>query len=338
MGPGPGELRLAVDACGICGSDLHEYVAGPITVPEEPHPVTGEQLPLPMGHEFTGEVIETGEHDSDIEVGDRVAVNPIQYCGDCRYCREAKYNICESIGFFGLTGGGGGFSEEAVVPAEQAVPFPDDLPAEYGALVEPFSVGLHAVDLADLSPGASVAVFGTGPIGLTIVQCARAAGAGEIYAVEPREHRRSIAGDSGADVTLDPSETETVEELLAESDGGVDVVFEVAGVEQAFRDAVRTVKHDGRVIVVSLFEETVEFNPTDIVTTERTVSGSAAFHGGSLSHRDFGAVIGMFSEGLLDPESLITGRIGLDGIVDGGFEALEDPSKDHIKIIVEPSP
>ena len=335
--PEPGELRLAVDACGICGSDLHQYAHGPDEPPEEPHPITGERLPVPMGHEFAGAVTEVGEGVSEFTVGDRVAVNPVFYCGECRYCREAKYNLCDSIGFLGLDGGGGGFSEEVVVSTERAVRLPEDLPPAHGALVEPFSVGLHAVDRADLAPGASVAVFGAGTIGLTVIQAARAVGAGEIYAVEPREARRDIATTVGADAVIDPTDVDARAEVVAASDGGVDVAFEVAGVGQTMRDAVETTKHDGRIVVVSMFEGEVKFDPTTVMSTERTVTGSAAFHAGPLSGRDFGTVIQMFGAGRLDPEPLVTDRIDLDQIVESGFEALQDPESAHVKILVDPS-
>lgn len=335
--PGPEELRLAVDACGICGSDLHQYTHGPSMPSDEPHPITGKRLPVAMGHEFAGEVSEVGENVSALTVGDRVAVNPIQYCDDCQYCQEGKYNLCESIGFLGITGGGGGFSEEIVVTSDRVVKLPDDLPPEHGALVEPFSVGLHAVDRADLSPGASVVVFGAGTIGLTVIQVAHAVGAGEIFAVEPRDARRNIAATVGADMVIDPTDVDAREELSEATNGGVDVAFEVAGVGQALRDAIATTKHDGRIVVVSMFPDEIGFDPTMVMSKERTVTGSAAFHAGPLSARDFGTVIRMFSEGRLDPESLITARIGLDDIVEDGFKPLQDSESPHVKILVDPN-
>ncbi|WP_197431364.1 alcohol dehydrogenase catalytic domain-containing protein [Halorubrum sp. CBA1125] len=227
---GPNDVKIDVSACGICGSDLHEYAAGPISIPDdEPHPVTGETLPLPMGHEFAGRVTEVGSNVSEIAVGDKVAANPVIWCGECRYCLEGEYGLCESNGFVGLSGWGGGFSEYTTVDRRQAVPIPESVPLEYGPLVEPFSVGLYAIRNSEFSPGDSVAVFGTGPIGLTVVQLANAAGAGPIYAVEPRDFRREIAAESGADVTLDPTAESALDVINADTNGGVDVAFEVAG-------------------------------------------------------------------------------------------------------------
>ncbi|GGM60378.1 (R,R)-butanediol dehydrogenase/meso-butanediol dehydrogenase/diacetyl reductase [Halarchaeum rubridurum] len=334
---GDGDVLVDVAACGICGSDLHEYAAGPITVPDaEPHPVTGERAPLPMGHEFGGRVAAVGSDVTDVAVGDTVAVNPVLYCGDCRYCTGGNYHLCESLGFVGLSGNGGGFAEQVAVPREKVVAFPDSVPAEHAALVEPFSVGLHAVRNADFEAGDDVAVFGAGPIGLTVVQAAVAAGARTVYAVEPQETRRDLAGEVGADVTLDPSAMDALDALLNATDGGVDATFEVAGIEATVRDAIAAAKHDGSVTVVSLFEEDVALDPNEIVLGERSVGGSAAYEAGPRGGVEFDAVPDMFADGTLDPEPLVSDRIALDDVVAAGFEALLDPERDAVKVLVEP--
>lgn len=335
-GPDSEEVRVAVDACGICGSDLHEYAAGPILVPdEEPHPVTGESLPIPIGHEFAGEVIEVGDGVTTTSVGDRVAVNPIIYCGSCRSCAEGKYHLCDVAGFIGLSGDGGGLSEEVVVPEEKVVRLPESVPTEHGALVEPFSVGLHAIHTSELSIGDSVAVYGTGPIGLTVVQAARAAGADAIYTVEPQDSRRALAGEVGADDTFDPTTTDAVERIRARTDGGVDVAFEVAGVEQTVQDAIATTASGGNVTVVSAFEDRVEVDPNELVMGERTIRGTLAYEGGPRSDQEFGTVVSMFESGELDPEPLISSRIELENLVEDGFETLLDPEREAVKILVE---
>ncbi|WP_435063679.1 2,3-butanediol dehydrogenase [Halobaculum sp. EA56] len=335
---GPDQVRIDVDACGICGSDLHEYTTGPIFAPgDEPHPVSGETTPIRMGHEFAGTVSEIGEGVGGLDVGDAVAINPILYCGECRQCREGNYHICDSVGFVGLSGGGGGFAESVVLDAEHAVPLGDDVPLEHGALVEPLSVGLHAVRRSGLRAGDAVAVFGSGPIGLAVIQCARAAGAGTIFVSEPRAARRERAADCGADELVDPTSTDAVEYVAEHTDGGVDVAFEVAGVEASFNDAVGCTAPRGRVTVVSIWEEEVRTHPNDLVLGERTVTGTLAYLGGPRSGEEYGMVIDMLADGRLDPEPFVTGRIGLDGIVEEGFERLVDPESEHVKILVRPN-
>lgn len=335
-GPGGDELRVSVTACGICGSDLHEYAAGPIAIPaEHPHPVTGETLPIPLGHEFAGEVTEVGAGVPDVAVGDPVTVNPLVYCGECQHCTAGNYNWCESGGFIGLSGGGGGFAEEVVVPREQAIRLPAAIPVEYGALAEPFSVGFHAVRRSGLSPGDVVAVYGTGPIGLTTIQAARVAGAETVYAVEPQDTRRDLAAAVGADEALDPTETETVEHIHERTGGGVDVSFEVAGVQQTVQDAVATTAPGGHTTVISQFEDAVEIDPNAFVMGERSLNGTLAYGGGPRSDEEFGPVVTMFESGALDPEPLITSRISLDNVVKDGFEALLDPDHEEVKVLVE---
>ena len=333
---GPGEVEVAVEACGICGSDLHEYVAGPMTIPgEEPHPVTGERMPITIGHEFGGVVADVGEGVS-VEVGTPVAVNPFISCGECRYCDEGNYQRCVNGGFVGLSGGGGGFSESVVVDEESVVPLPDGLPTEVAALAEPFAVGLHAIRRSDLKLGDSVAVFGAGPIGLTVVQAAKAAGADRVIVSEPRRARRERAADCGADVLVDPGTEDPVSRIDEEVPGGVDVAVEVAGVGPSVEGAIQATRRGGNVTVVSLFEEPIELLPTDIVLGELTVTGTAAYLGGPLAGREFGMTLRNFERGAFDPEPLITSRIGLEEIVEDGFEALLDDESDQVKILVRP--
>ena len=159
---GPEQVHLDVDSAGIRGSDLHEYVAGPIFIPnKEPHPVSGETAPLTLGHEFSGVVTEVGDAVTHLRRGDEVAVNPILCCGECRQCIGGNYHLCDSGGFLGLSGGGGGFAENIVIDAEKAVPLGDGVSLEAGALVEPLSVGLHAVRRSGLRAGDTAAVFGS---------------------------------------------------------------------------------------------------------------------------------------------------------------------------------
>jgi len=260
---GPGDMLIDVGAAGICGPDLHEYVAGPIFVPtEEPHPLTGETAPVPMGHEFSGTVSEIGADVSTLEVGDRVAVNPILSCGNCRHCSTGKQNLCESLGFVGLSGGGGGFAERVAVPAENAVPLREEMSMVEGSLVEPFSVGVHAVRQSPLQLGDDVVVAGAGPIGLTVIQAARAAGAGRVFASEPNDDRRQLAASSGADVTVDPTDDSLSEVVAAETNVGADVAFEVAGIEPALNQAVKSTKRGGHTTVVSVFEDSAAINRT----------------------------------------------------------------------------
>lgn len=335
---GEDEVRIDVTAAGICGTDLHEYTDGPDLTPagSSPHPLTGASLPVPLGHEFSGVVSEIGSTVSGIEAGDPVTVNPAIVCGDCRYCSEGRHNLCESVANVGLSARSGGFSERTVVPAANVVPLPKSIPVEYGALVEPLSVGVHAVRRSRLQAGDSVAVFGAGPIGISIVQAASAAGAREIFVSEPRRRRREIADTVGATTTLDPASADAVETISSATGGGVDVSLEAVGIEPTFRAAIESTKRGGQITCVGISDDDVALTPNELVVVERSINGSNGYLSGPLAAREFEMAIRFLESGEFDPEAMITGRIGLEDIVDGGFEDLLDPGSEHVKVLVEP--
>jgi (R,R)-butanediol dehydrogenase/meso-butanediol dehydrogenase/diacetyl reductase len=334
----PTAVRVEVDACGICGSDLHEYAEGPIAIPsDEPHPGTGESLPLPLGHEVAGRVAETGREVESLAAGDRVVVNPIIGCGDCRMCRAGQYYLCDTLVNVGIHGNGGGFADNLVVPAANAVRLPEEVPTEYGALVEPLSVALHAVRRSDLEVGDTVSIFGAGPIGLGVLQAAIAAGAERVYVSEPRAARREVAARLGATEVIDPTETDAVRRISAATDGGTDVAFEVAGVEATVTGAIRSTGKTGDVVVVSVYEEAVSLNLNYVMMAERTLTGSYGYRGGPRARTgEFETAIELLADGRIEAEPMVTGRIGLEEIVSDGFERLLDPESEHVKILVEP--
>ena len=323
-----GEVKIRVEWCGICGSDLHEYTAGPIFIPAEtPHPLTGDKAPIVMGHEFSGQVIEIGEGVTKVQVGDRVAVEPVYSCGECDACKQGKYNLCAKMGFYGLAGGGGGFSEFTSVPEHMIHKLPETVSYEQGALVEPSAVALHAVRQSKLQVGDEVAVFGTGPIGLLVIEALKAAGAAKIYAVELSEQRRQKAEELGA-IAIDPNDGDVVEQIQKLTNGGVDVAFEVTGVPPVLKQAINSTKFNGETMIVSIFEKEATIHPQNIVMKERTVTGI-------IGYRDvFPAVISLMAQGYFPADKLVTKRITLDEVIDEGFEGLLK-ERNHIKILVK---
>ncbi|RRJ62592.1 2,3-butanediol dehydrogenase [Paenibacillus oralis] len=325
--PAKGEVKLKVEWCGICGSDLHEYTAGPIFIPLETHPLSGDKAPVVMGHEFSGQVVEVGEGVTRVAVGDRVVVEPIYACGTCAACKQGKYNLCDKMGFYGLAGGGGGFSEYTSVPEGMLHKIPDSVSFEQGALVEPSAVALHAVRSSKLKVGDKAAVFGTGPIGLLVIEALKASGASEIYAVELSEERKQKAAELGA-IVIDPKEYDAVEEIHKRTQGGVDVAYEVTGVPPVLTQAINSTKIGGETMIVSIFEKEASIHPQNIVLKERTVTGI-------IGYRDvFPAVISLMAQGYFPADKLVTKRIKLDQAVDEGFEGLLK-ERNQVKILVK---
>lgn len=324
-----GKVKIKVEWTGICGSDLHEYLAGPILLPiDAPHPLSGEMPPLVMGHEFSGTVVDIGEGVTNVIKGDKVVVEPILSCGVCDACKKGKYNLCDKLGFHGLSGGGGGFSTYTVVPNNMVHKMPDGLSFEQGALVEPSAVALHAVRNSRVKAGDKVAVFGAGTIGLLVVESLKIAGATEIYVVEVSQTRAKKALELGATKVIDPNKEDVLKVIRESTNGGVDVAFEVTGVKQVFNQAIESTIYNGQIIIISIWEKEVSFNPNIIVLKERSIKGTIAY-------RDvFPAVMKLMTKGFYSAEKLVTKKIELDNIVAEGFEELVK-EKSHIKILVK---
>lgn len=329
---GPGQVKVRVEWCGICGTDLHEYLDGPIFCPPvgAPHALTGEEVPVVLGHEFAGAVADVGDGVTNVAVGDRVAVEPYLTCGTCARCREGRYNVCDVLGFIGLSGGGGGFSEYVVADARRTFPI-GGLGTDIGALVEPLAVAYHAVRLGGVRPGMTATVFGSGPIGLVTTAALRAAGAAEIVVVEPAEVRKQKASTAGATTVLDPTDTDVVAAVKELTGGrGTDVSFECAGFDAALAQAVRCTRGGGTVVNVAIWghEATVAMN--DLVFNEVSVIGSLAYC------NDHEATIDLLQDGRVQAEQFITGRIALEDIVEAGFTELIENKDQNVKILVHP--
>jgi threonine dehydrogenase-like Zn-dependent dehydrogenase len=225
--PGPGEVVIAVQRCGICGSDLHLHGSGLIP----PGAV--------MGHEFAGTVVETGQ---------RVAVLPSGRTDDCARCREGRSHLCQSLGSTSLGLGlhDGAYAEYVKVAATSCHPIPDDMTFDQAALVEPYAVALHAVRRC--RPALTAGVIGAGPIGLLVVAALRQAGVERIVVAERSETRQAAAHTMGATVTDDATR-------LARTAGGeLDVVFDAAGVAVTTPVALEAVRPGGQIVLVGVVD------------------------------------------------------------------------------------
>ncbi|MNF62151.1 Sorbitol dehydrogenase [compost metagenome] len=330
--PPPDWVQIKVHWCGICGSDLHEYLAGPVFIPmDSPHPLTGLQGQCILGHEFSGEIVALGEGVSDFACGERVAADACQHCGHCLFCRQGQYNLCENLAFTGLMNNGA-FAELVNVPANLLYRLPEGFPSEAGALIEPLAVGMHAVKKAGSLLDQTVVVVGAGTIGLCTIMCAKAAGATRIIALEMSAARKAKALEVGASHVIDPSECDAIAAVRELSEGyGAAVSFECIGHKATAKLAIDVIRKAGRCVMVGIFEEPSEFNFFEIVATEKQIIGSLAYAG------EFADVIALIANGSIDVTPLITGRIGLQQIIEQGFEELVNNKDHNVKIIVSPS-
>ena len=272
----PGKVKIAPKFCGICGTDLHEYLGGAnlIPTPEKPHPITGESYPLTLGHEFSGIVEEVGEGVTNVKVGDRVCVQPIIYDNECVSCLRGLPNCCDKNGFVGLSGWGGGLCEHTVVPEYAVKKLPDNVPLEIGALVEPLSVGWHSVDASPYRDGDSTLVLGGGPIGLAVIQALIGVGCKNIIVSEVSKTRRDFAVEFGAHHVIDPTKEDLVSRVKELTGGlGADVAYDAAGVQPAVDSAFMALKAKGMLVNIAIWEKRVQLQMNEIVFRERAYMG-----------------------------------------------------------------
>ncbi|HMF32543.1 MAG TPA: zinc-dependent alcohol dehydrogenase family protein [Candidatus Lokiarchaeia archaeon] len=263
---GPGDTIVSVKASGVCGTDVHVY--------EGEVPLA--KMPVIPGHEFAGEVLEVGENVTNCQVGDRVAIEPNLYCGQCHFCRTARKHFCENWMAVGLSIDGG-FAERARVPSQAIYPMPANLSYEQAAFFEPTACVLHGIERANLQSGETAMVFGAGSIGLLYIQLLKRRGAGQVILAEIDPAKKEFAQQFGPDLILDPRDDDFKDVVKQATRGyGPDVVFDAAGSIQVLTTALEIVQTGGRIIVFGVPPEQAEWplHPFDIYRREISVIGS----------------------------------------------------------------
>ena len=255
----PDDVLLRTAVAGICGSDLHYFIADRVGGEAVPYPVIG-------GHEVSALVEAVGPAVTRFRPGDRVAVEPSISCGTCDQCRAGRPHTCRSIKFLGHPGDrNGGLAEFFVLPERNLFPIPEGMTMTEAMLAEPLSIALHAFRLAGANTGPTVAVLGTGPIGLSVLLCLRASGMRDVYATDKSEARAQAALRAGAAWSGNPDRRDVVGEILARRPSGMDAVFEAGGDPAAVEQAIALVKPGGRVILIGIpLEERIAY-PTAVL-------------------------------------------------------------------------
>ncbi|KIN06784.1 hypothetical protein OIDMADRAFT_108186 [Oidiodendron maius Zn] len=328
---GNDQVKLRPAFVGICGTDLHEYLAGPILTPTKPHPLTNESNPVTLGHEFSGTVTEVGHSVVNFKPGDMVVVLPIIYDGSCDACARGYINCCENLGAFGFTGWGGGLSDSIVVPQSHVYRLPRHIPLEIGALIEPLSVAWHAVKSSPFKTGDSVLVLGGGPIGIGILQVLKALNAGRVIVSEISTRRNKLSVKFGADHVIDPREEDVASRCYELCDRhGVDIVFDTAGMQAALDSAFSALRTGGTVVNIASWRTAPTVNIMDMIMGEKKYMAAMTY-----VKKDFEEVLDAVDKGLLQPGQMITSQIELGEVVEKGFKELIDRKDEHLKILVK---
>jgi L-iditol 2-dehydrogenase len=259
----PDEVVVQVGTCGICGTDRAIFRG------EAP-----AALPVVLGHEFSGVVVEIGSAVTDLSVGDRVAVDPNVVDGTCFYCRRGETNLCAGLTPVGITRNGG-FAEFAAVPASNVYALPATVSLDEGSLVEPLACCIRGIDQAGIRLGDVVAVLGAGPIGCLLIQLASIQGAGTVLAVEPDPARRQHAIDAGATLACTPEEATSALAGLR-NPGAADVVIEASGRTQTAEWSIGLVRRGGTVVLFGVYpeQERLSLSPFRVNEDEIRIVGS----------------------------------------------------------------
>lgn len=329
----PGTVAIDVAWCGICGTDLHEYLEGPIFVPPKghPHPISGEEAPVTLGHEFSGTITALGDGVTGLEVGQSVVVEPYIVGEDVDTGEGSNYQLSENMNFIGLGGRGGGLSEKIVVEQRWVHPV-GDIPLDEAALIEPLSVGHHAFVRSGAGEGDVAIVGGAGPIGLLTAGVLKASGL-TVYISELSEARKEMARTTGvADEVFDPREVDVAEKVRELTDGkGADVGFECSSVPVVLDMLIDAVKPGGVIVNVSIWGRKPEVDMPNLVLKEIDLRGTIGYS------NDHPETIKLVQEGKLDLSKFITGRLALEELVEKGFDELINNNEKHVKILVNPN-
>lgn len=315
--PAPGEVRVRIAYCGICGTDMHVF-----------HGAMDARVGLnrTLGHETSGVVEAIGDGVTSFALGEKVSVRPLDHCGVCPACKAGHQHICHSLKFLGLDTNGA-MQELWSVPAHTLHKLPDDLRLDHAALIEPVAVACHDVRLSALQPGEDVVVIGGGPIGILVAMAARDAG-GKVVVSEVNEYRLSIAQKLGFDI-VNPAQSDLAAQISQRTEGkGAEVVFEVSGT-QAGVDAMTTVAATrARIVMVAIHADKPQIDLFQFFWRELKLIGARVYE-----PQDYESAIQIIASGGVDAETIITDISPLSDI-QAAFEAL-DTSPTAMKSLIK---
>lgn len=322
--PEPGKAVVDITFCGICGTDLHAYQSG------DPY------LPSICGHEWVGNVSAVGEGIDSFKEGDRVAIGMATACGRCATCRRGDASHCETafagmIGLSPLAAPHGGFASAIAMEAVRLYHVGSEISDEDAAQLEPVTVAVHAVRRTGMHLGDSVVVIGAGPIGLLVLQCARAAGAGTCVLIEPQPGRRELGGRLGADKLIDPSgESDLVGAVNTYlGQDGADVVFECAGLARTIEQAPSLVRRGGTVSLVGVPTAPSEIMATEWIIKELKLSTALGY-----LREEFEISKSLVGDGRVQCAPLHTSTVGLADLADAFARLSSEP--EEVKVLVDP--
>jgi L-iditol 2-dehydrogenase len=320
--PRAGEVLVRVRLAGVCGSDLAAFLGQ--------HPL--RMPPLITGHEAAGEVVALGDGVQGLSIGDRVVIEPQIGCGECLHCRAGDYNICRSKRLMGTRPWPGSFAEYLTAPARCVHAIPRTTSPEAAVMIEPFCVAIHALNIAQAAAGASVAILGSGVIGLCLLVALKMKGAGTIICTDRRSLALDHARNLGATLTI-LAEDDPTEEIRSATDGtGVDVCFVTAHGNGVMRTALFATRNKGRIVLVANFGPATSLDLREVQLKERVIAGTAMY-----TSRDFREAIASGQDAGQPLSTLITHRLEMDAVPHHLQALSEGTAGSVVKAVVDPN-
>jgi L-iditol 2-dehydrogenase len=297
--PGPDELLVQVKASAICGSDMKAY--------EGKHPLI--RLPLILGHEFSGVVVEKGADVEGFRIGDRVVVEPSSVCGSCFFCRRKEYSLCTNLKQLGHQLPGS-FAEYTLSKAKFTYHLPETVDYEKAALIQPLAISIHAADRTTVHQGQNVVILGMGPIGLLLLQVIKKRGA-RILVSDLVDFKLGKAFSLGADQICHGSDPAIHKKIMEWTGGrGADIVIEAAGTSTTIRQSFSFVRRGGTILLLGITGHEREEVPLEkVVLDELNLLGTVRY-----GARDFTRAIEMIDQQAIDLDSIITQRFGMSDL------------------------
>lgn len=316
------DVLLKIETTGICGSDVHYHQTGRI----------GSQVvkyPFVVGHESAATVKAVGSAVSRVKVGQQVVVEPSVACHKCDQCRAGRENTCRNVLFLGAPGQlGGSLCEYIVMPQENCYPTGGDITLEQAALCEPLSIGIYSVERACMPAGASIAILGAGPIGLSVLLAAKVKNVGRMYVTDKIDARLNAARSQDITWAGNPERIDVVGDILAAEPLGVDVVFECCGKQDALNQSLDILKPGGLLAIVGILQEdNISFNPDKFRRKELTITYIRR------QNHCVQAAIDLLKSGRIDADFMITHRFNLEQ-TPSAFDLLADYSDGIIKAMI----